>query len=133
MKLKFKEEPKEWRKSALMSALGVAGIITILRWRRILPANAWLAILIALILIAGCAWLKPRWFRGYYRFSVRLGFYISQFIGRIVLFIVFILILTPMGWILRLAGKDALQFKRPVNVQTYWHPVKESRPLDRPF
>jgi hypothetical protein len=32
---------------------------------------------------------RPRWFRGYYYFSSRLGFQVTQCIGRIVLIIIF--------------------------------------------
>ncbi len=44
---------------------------------------------------------------------MRLGFTVSQFLGRVLLTAFFICILTPMGWILRLAGKDPLQLRRP--------------------
>jgi hypothetical protein len=53
------------------------------------------------------ALLQPRRFRGYHRLSMRLGFAISQFIGRVAL-------------ILRLAGKDALQLKLSRGVTAYW-------------
>ena len=133
MKLRLKESPKEWRKTALLSALGLAVISTILRWRRILPVAGWVALLVVLADVMLCARLRPRWFRSYYRFSTRLGFYASQWIGCAVLMILFLLVLTPMGWVLRLAGKDPLQLKRPRNPATYWHPAGESSPLDRLF
>ena len=133
MKLNFKEDPKEWRKSALLTALGLALISSLLRWRKHLPANVWLTLLALLGLAAICAVLQPRWFRGWYRLSLRLGFYSSQFLGRCVLLVFFIFILTPLGWILRLTGKDPLHLKRPPNVTTYWHTAKECNPLDRLF
>ena len=133
MKLNFKEDPKEWRKSALLTALGLAIFSTVLRWRKALPAKAWHVVLALLGLAAVCALLQPRWFRGYYRFSLRLGFYLSQFIGRCVLAIFFIFIVTPLGLGLRLAGKDPLQLKRPRDATTYWRPAKDCSPLDRLF
>ena len=133
MKSKFKEDPKEWRKSTLMTVLGLAILSLLLRWRQMLPANAWHAVLAVLGLVAVCALLQPRWFRGYYRLSLRLGFYLSQFIGRCVLAVLFILIVTPLGWVLRLAGKDPLQLKRPRDATTYWHQAKDGSPLDRLF
>ena len=86
-----------------------------------------------LVLISLCALFQPRWFRGWYRLSQRLGFYSSQFTGRCVLLILFIFILTPLGLILRLLGKDPLQLKRPPNATTYWRPAKECNPLDQLF
>lgn len=133
MKLNFKEDPKEWRKSALLTALGLAILSSLLRWRKHLPANVWLALLALLGLAAVCAWLQPRWFRGWYRLSLRLGFYSSQFLGRCVLAIFFVFILTPLGLALRLMGKDPLQLKRPPDATTYWHQAKEPNPLDRLF
>jgi hypothetical protein len=133
MKLNFKEDPKEWRKSALLAALGLAILSSLLRWRRHLPVNVWCAVLALLGLVAICAALQPRWFRGWYRLSLRLGFYSSQFIGRCVLAVFFIFILTPLGFMLRLAGKNPLQLKRPDSAATYWHQTKDCSPLDRLF
>jgi hypothetical protein len=133
MKLKFKEDPKEWRKSALLTALGLAILSSLMHWRRHLPQNFWLAALAALAMASLCALLQPRWFRGWYRLSLRLGFYSSQFIGRCVLLLFFIFIITPLGWALRIAGKDFLQLKRSKNAASYWRASKECSPLERLF
>jgi hypothetical protein len=133
MKLHFKEDPRTWRNQALLSALGLVILGSVLLWRRILPVKVWCAALVILAIMAFCALLKPSWFRGYYRLSVRVGFALSQCMGRMVLMLFFIFILTPVGLILRLAGKDALQLKRPRNVKTYWHEARDCSPLDRLF
>jgi len=52
------------------------------------------------------------------RLPLRPGFCCWQFIGRCVLALFFIFILTPVGFVLRLAGKDALQLKRPREAKT---------------
>ena len=133
MKPNFKDEPKEWRKSALLAAFGLALISSLLRWRHVLADEKWLAILIVLAVLAIAALLQPRWFRGYHLFSMRLGFASSRILGRVFLTLFFIFIVTPMGWVLRLAGKDPLQLKRPVDAETYWQKAKECGPLDRLF
>jgi hypothetical protein len=133
MKSRLKEDPKEWRKATLLGALGLAVIGTVLCWRHILPVAAWAMVLAVLAGMMLCAVLQPRWFRGYYRFSVRLGFCISQWVGYAVLAVLFLLVLTPLGWVLRLMGKDLLQLKLPRKAETYWHPAGESSPLDRLF
>lgn len=133
MKLTLKDEPKEWRKSALLAAIGLVLISSVLRWRHVLANQTWLAVLTVLAIVAIAALLQPRWFRGYHRFSMRLGFAISQFLGRVALILFFILILTPVGLILRLAGKDPLQLKRPANTDTFWQTAKDPSPLDRLF
>jgi hypothetical protein len=133
MKLIYKEDPREWRKSALLAALGLAILSSFLCWRRHLPINCWsvLAELILLIII-GVA-LRPRWFREWYRFSLWLGFHSSQFTGRCVLLLIFIFIITPLGCVLRLRGKDLLQLKRPREAKTFWHSSKDGSPMDRLF
>lgn len=133
MKLHYKEDPKEWRKSTLLTALGLAIISSLLRWRRHLPATVWGGLLTGLAVVALAAMLQPRWFRGWYRLSLRLGFYSSQFIGRCVLLFFFIFVITPVGIVLRLAGKDPLQLKRPADTTTFWHRTKDCTPLDRLF
>jgi hypothetical protein len=133
MKLTFKEDPKEWRKQALLSALGLTILISVLRWRRVLPGNIWYAALAILGVTVLCALLKPHWFRGYYRLSIRIGFMLSQCLGRVALMLFFIFILTPVGLALRLAGKDPLQLKRPRDAKTCWHQARDSSPLDRLF
>lgn len=133
MKLNFKEDPKEWRKSALLTALGLAILSSLMRWQKHLPEKFWLAFLAVLGVAAICAVLQPRWFRGWYRLSLRLGFYSSQFIGRVVLLVFFIIVITPLGLGMRLAGKDSLQIKRPREPKTFWHPAKDCSPLDRLF
>jgi multisubunit Na+/H+ antiporter MnhG subunit len=133
MELNLKDEPKEWRKSALLAALGLALISSVLRWRHALGNGKWLSILSVLAVIAICAALQPRWFRGYHLFSMRAGFLVSRILGRILLMLFFLFILTPVGWILRITGKDSLQLKRLPDATTYWQPSKETSPLDRLF
>jgi hypothetical protein len=45
----------------------------------------------------------------------------------------FIFIITPLGWVLRLSGKDLLQLKRPREANTFWHSSKDGSPMDRLF
>jgi hypothetical protein len=133
MKLKFKEDPKEWRKAALLGTMGLAILATMLRWRHILAVAGWITVLAVLAGVMLCAGLRPRWFRGYYRLSIRLGFYVSRWIGCAVLGVLFLVVLTPLGWALRLLGKDLLQLKPPRDAATYWQPTGENSPLDRLF
>ena len=133
MKLNLKDEPKEWRKSALLAAFGLALISSLLRWRHHLAQRTWLVVLAVLAVTAIAAVLKPRWFRSYHLFSMRLGFAISRILGRVLLMLFFIFILTPMGWLLWLAGKDPLQLKRPADTTTFWQTAKDASLLDRLF
>ncbi|HUD48340.1 MAG TPA: SxtJ family membrane protein [Candidatus Baltobacteraceae bacterium] len=134
MKLKLKEEPKEWRKAVWMSALGLALLSSLLRWRRVLPVAAWGLILCALAALAVAAARRPRWFRGYYRFSAKVGFVLSQIAGHIVLVLLFFIVVTPLGLALRMMGKDPLRLRHPVGAaESYWSEVRGNSSLDRLF
>ena len=133
MKLNLKDEPKEWRKSALLTLLGLAILNLLLRWRGIFAGKTCFIVLAILTVIAVAASFRPRWFRGYHLLSMRLGLAISRFIGYVALILFFIFILTPVGLVLRLLGKDVLQLKPPYNAGTYWQTGKDSSPLDRLF
>jgi hypothetical protein len=133
MRLQFKEEPKEWRKAAWLGALGLALLCTVLHWRRALPASAWASALAVLGVVALCAWLWPRWFRGYYRLAARLSFWTTRVLGCVVLAFLFLLVVTPLGLVLRWMGKDLLQIRVRRGASTAWHKAGESTPLDRLF
>jgi hypothetical protein len=133
MKPKLKEEPTEWRKAAWMSALGLAILSSLLRWRRVLPAPAWGSVLCLLAALAVAATLRPRWFRGYYRFSAKLGFGFSQAVGRVILALLFLIVVTPLGLVLRLLGKDPLRLRRSSGVESCWSEVHQKSSLERLF
>ena|ERR1035441_4830653 len=99
MKLIYKEDPREWRKSALLAALGLAILSSFLCWRRHLPINCWSVLAELILLMVIVAGLRPRWFRGWYRFSLWLGFHSSQFTGRCVLLLFFIFIVSTWMFI----------------------------------
>lgn len=133
MKLNLKDEPKEWRKSAVLTALGLALLSSLLRWRQGLTPGVWRTGLGLFAAVVVAALLQPRWFRSYHRFSMRLGFAVSQVTGRVLLVLFFLFILTPVGLLLRLAGKDLLQLKQPRAATSYWQTARDAAPLDRLF
>jgi hypothetical protein len=133
MKLQLKEEPNEWRKAAWMSALGLALLSSLLRWRRVLPMAAWALVLCVLAALAVAAAMRPRWFRGYYRFSTKLGFGLSRMAGYAVLALLFFLVITPLGLVLRMLGQDPLRLRRPAGAETYWSEVRQKSSLERLF
>ncbi len=133
MKLHFKEDPREWRKTTLLGLIGPVVITSILCYRGVVSRGFLAVALVLIALVALCACARPRWFRGHYRFTTRLGFYTFQFLGKIVLVVVFFVIVTPFGLILRLLGKDFLQLKSPGDKQTFWQPARQDGSLDRMY
>ena len=133
MKIKYTENPADWRKSTLLTVLGLALVSSLLRWRHVLSSPVWIGVLAAMGCIAVAAGLRPQAFRPYYRFSTWAGFWSSQAVARAALFAMFLVILVPAGVLMRLLGKDPLHLRRPSNTSSYWNTAKPSSPLDRLF
>lgn len=133
MRVRLKEDPKEWRKSTLLTALAIAVLSSILWWRGVLSKPAWHLTLLVLALVGLSAFFFPRWFRGYYRASTRFGFWLSLVLARVILTCLFFIVITPLGLIFRLNGKDALRLRRSSSANTYWNSAKPTSPLDRLF
>jgi hypothetical protein len=133
MRLKLKEDPREWRKFALVFALAGAVLVG-LCWRA-----GWLAdtglqagmALLAAALTAGS--LRPRWVRPVYRGAMTASFHVGQVMGRVLLVLLFFALVTPLGWLLRLLGKDLLHLRRAPQRATYWEPARPEGTLDRLF
>jgi hypothetical protein len=80
---------------------------------------------IAVGLVLALSRLVPPLFRAIYKlwlgFSVILGYFIS----RIILTIVFFIVLTPTGLIMRMVGKDPMERKRDPAAPSYWKPKEQ--------
>lgn len=131
MKLKFKENPKEWRNFTISLTIVLSIIALLLQRRGWLPGPYGAVVLAGLAVITLSA-ARPRWFRGVYRGGMTVGFYIGQVVGTVLLTLMFLFLVTPLGWLLRLLGKDLLQLKRPAR-DTFWHTAKTNDHLDRMF
>jgi hypothetical protein len=62
------------------------------------------------------------------KFAVVMSFIMT----RVILTIAFFFVITPMGLILRLMGKDLLQMKIDNQLTSYWVPVEKDGPQTRP-
>ena len=51
---------------------------------------------------------------------LKIGILLGEFVSPIVMGIVFFLVVTPTGFILKLAGKNLLRLKKVNNINTYW-------------
>ncbi len=133
MQPKLKENPREWLKfTVVLAAMGIA--LAALLWRRhLLGAAGFTTITTMLVLAVLICVVRPRLFRGFYRGGMTASFHVGQVMGRVLLSMVFLLVVTPLGLLLRLTGKDLLQLRRDPNVATYWRKAKPGGPLDRQF
>ena len=70
---------------------------------------------------------------GFIGVGTTLFFYLGQAMGTLLLFLFFILVLTPLGVILRLLGKDLLRLKKQQDVDTYWQTTRGTGGHDKMF
>ena len=74
-----------------------------------------LAVLFALIVLVRPAMLAPL-----NRLWTRVGIFLGAIISPIVLAIVFFLFISPIGWLMRLTGKDPLRLRFEPDADSYW-------------
>jgi hypothetical protein len=132
MKLRLKEEPKEWVKFTAVMAFIAALVVYGLLHRKVVEWSGAVAAWCALILMLLTSALKPRLFRRFYRAGMTVSFHVGQVIGGLLLMVIFIVFVTPLGLALRLIGKDLLAVRsRPL--ESYWSKPKPPGPFDRQF
>lgn len=131
--LRLKENPREWQKFTLVMACVANALTWLLRWRHGIPLPIPVSVGAASLVVLVLCWARPHWFRGFYRGGMTVSFHIGQTIGKVMLTLLFFLIVTPMGLILRLAGKDLLDLRKQAGVKTYWRTAKNSQQFDRQF
>lgn len=130
---KLKEDPREWRKFVLAMSLAAALLGWILHHKHILPDAVfypWIGLAVVLALAGACC---PSLFRGVYRKVMTASFYVGQVMGRVLLTLFFLLLVTPLGLILRLIGKDLIGLKKAPPGASYWRPARSSHHFDRQF
>lgn len=134
MALRLKEDPREWRKFAAVGSLFVLAIACAVHWRGRVSQAGFIAIAAATIIAFGLGWFRPRWVRPVYRAAMRVSHWVGQYVGWVLLALFFLLILTPVGVVLRLVGKDPLDIRGPFPAKTSsWRPVRGESSLDRLF
>ncbi len=133
MKLKLKEEPREWLKFTAVMAVVVAIVTYLLHRKGIISRELLLVMGAGLVVVLSVCSIWPHWFRGFYRGGMTVSFHFGQVIGKVLLTLLFLLMVTPLGLVLRLCGKDLLELKRKPAATTYWCPARKGTRFDRLF
>jgi len=133
VKLKLKEEPREWLKFTGVMALAGALVVFALWRRHVVSRDVFISMMSGLALALAVCAARPRWFRGFYRAGMTVSWHIGQVMGRVLLTVLFLLLVTPLGLLLRLMGKDLLELKRRPDASSYWRAARKPGPLDRMF
>jgi hypothetical protein len=131
MKLRLKENPREWFKFTGAAGLFVSIMGLLLRKRGVLHVPIWTVFVPGICALAIGA-IRPRLLRGPYRAVMTVSFYFGKIVGTVLLSVFFLIVITPISLLMRLAGKDLLNLKKR-NAETYWHSAKPPSALDRMF
>lgn len=83
------------------------------------------------VVFLGISFIAPRLLTGFYRIWMKFSLITSFIFTKIILSLVFWLVLTPIGLIGRLMGKQFLFIKKTGSEQTYWHPYASLNPEEK--
>ena len=110
---------KEIRKFGLVIAiaLGVIGSFVYVKFGNF-DVVGWLWGIGLLFLILG--FILPSVLRPVYRIWMLLAYFIGGIVSRVILTVLFYVVLTPTGLVLRLFGKDVLDQKFDKRQESYW-------------
>ena len=95
------------------------------------PANLYLFIMGLLFLVP--AVFAPRVLAPLERAWMTFAEYMSVIMTYIILTLTYYLLVTPLGLLMRLLGKDLLEVKLEPEAQTYWTKIEADGPGTRPY
>jgi hypothetical protein len=87
----------------------------------------------AAALVGAVGWLRPAWLRPVYLAGVLAGFPFGWLLSHLVLAVLFYLVLTPIGLVLRLCRRDPLQRRFDPAAASYWTRRPPEGPTGRYF
>ncbi|MHC4165709.1 MAG: SxtJ family membrane protein [Planctomycetota bacterium] len=117
---------KELRRFGIIMAVAFGVIGGLLLWRE-KEHYIWFLILSGAFLLLGIA--VPNLLRPVYKMWMTLAGIMGWFMTRIILIVLFYLVATPIGLLMRLLGKDFLELKlNRSSAVSYWIPREGPRP-----
>ena len=117
---KIDSSSRELRKFAVTMAIVLLLIGELLSWRQ--KPYYW-PFLVASVMFALLDWLAPAILKPIHKAWMTLAILMGWCVTRVILIILFYLVLTPMGLLLRLLRKDILNIKFGGNSsESYWIP-----------
>jgi hypothetical protein len=105
------------------SALWVVLLSGLAVWHGLVHHESRLAAILIALAVAGTPGLvAPKWMRPVFVAMTIAGLPIGWVVSRVVLFVLFIVVITPLGVAFRLRGRDPLLLRRPSGRTSYWAP-----------
>ncbi len=132
MKLKLKEDPKEWRNFTLIFCAAVLVLCALAARkgvsREIVTCGSAAAAIVGLVAI----WYPPA-FRGFYRLVMGISFRVGQVMGKVMLGAVYAFVVTPIGLAMRVVGKDPLDMRQRKEKASYWKEARRAGDFEKLF
>ncbi len=94
-------------------------------WKGKSSGYVWMCVGLGLALLR----VVPPVFRLVYRLWISLSVCIGYFVSRLILSIVFFLVITPIGIIMSILGKDPMERKLDKTAASYWQPKTDQAEL----
>lgn len=120
---------RELRKFGIVMAIPLGIIGGILFWKGQFSGN-YFFILAAFFFLNGL--LSPGILGPIERVWMKVAEIISMVMTRVILILTFYFVITPVGLLLKLIGKDLLRMKFEPDRKSYWEKVEEDGPCSRP-
>ena len=120
---------RELRTFGLVMAVPLAVIGGLLMWRERV-AGPYVLALAAVFTVAALAW--PRLLGPIEKVWMGLARVLSVVMTYVILTLTFVLLITPLGLIMRMVGKDPLRLRRDPKRVSWWVPVDPEGPASRP-
>ena len=117
--------------SGALVAFGVLAYVSATLWH--LPRGLGWAFAAVALLSGLFALVRPAWNRPLYVGLSLAAYPIGFVLSYVVLGVIFFVVLTPVGLVFRLIGRDPLRRRRPSGVSTYWVPRSGATPAERYF
>jgi hypothetical protein len=118
------DSPREIRKFGYLFA-GVGVVAAAFLFWKGNPGWRWVAGFALLFLLGGA--LAPSALRPVYRIWMRFAFVLAWINTRVLLTLFFLLVITPVGVIMRLCGRDILDRRIDRARRSYWSPRNRDR------
>lgn len=97
---------------------GFFALLTLHNWWR--AGHSWPIYLPIAAIFLATALLRPALLHGLNRAWTRLGSLLGSIVTPIVMALLFFLVVTPVGLLMRLTGKDTLRLHGPRKVDSHW-------------
>ena len=125
-------KPRNETKDIRVFAAGIGVILSVfsgISWYK--TGTAWQWMLPVGLIFAAVGLIKPPLIRPVYKVWMKVAGFIAKVNTVVLLYLIYFLVLTPIGILMRLTGKDILDEKLNENAETYWHKKEEERAISR--